>query len=248
MLAVRGVSKRFRGVTALRDVSLTVDGGEIVGLIGPNGAGKTTLFHLISGFARPDAGSVTFRGQDVGALPAHEVRRLGLARTFQVVQPFVGMSVRDNVAVAVLFGRDRRRHGIAAAREESNRLLDVVGLAAAGDAAAASLNLVERKRLELARALGTNPALLCLDEVLAGLNPGETDRMAATVRGLNDRLGVAILMIEHNVGLVAALCQRVVVLDQGSVIADGATAAVLADPAVVRAYLGERRRPPSADA
>jgi branched-chain amino acid transport system ATP-binding protein len=240
LLDVRTVRKRFGGVTALEDVSFAVAAGEIAGVIGPNGAGKTTLFDVITGFARPDGGTVTIDGADVLALPAHRIRRLGVARTFQIVQPFTRMSVRDNVAAAVLFGSAGVRPRLAAARGEADALLDLVELAGRGDEAASSLNLSERKRLELARALGAAPRLLCLDEVMAGLNAAEVDRMAAIVRGLNARLGVAVLMIEHNVRLVTVLCGRVIVLDQGRVIADGPTAAAMSDPAVVRAYLGAR--------
>jgi branched-chain amino acid transport system ATP-binding protein len=241
LLEVRGVRKRFGGVVALDGVSLAVAEGERLGLIGPNGAGKTTLFHVVSGFLWPDGGRVLFGGQDVTWTPAYRICRLGLARTFQIVQPFAQMTVLDNVTVGYLYGRQGRAATVALARAEAHRMLQWLHLADVAAHPADSLNLAERKRLEMARALATAPRLLCLDEVMSGLAQEDLEHMAQAVRRLNEEMGVTIIMVEHNVRLTARLCERVIVLDQGRVIADGAPEAVMAEPQVVRAYLGERR-------
>ncbi|MDR5683787.1 MAG: ABC transporter ATP-binding protein [Armatimonadota bacterium] len=241
LLEVRDIRKRFGGVIALDGVSFTVTERERLGLIGPNGAGKTTLFHVVSGFLRPDGGRVVFAGRDVTGIPAHRVCRLGLVRTFQIVQPFAQMTVLDNVTVSYLYGRYGRGATVGQARAQARRILHWLHLDDLADQPADSLNLPERKRLEMARALGTGPRLLCLDEVMAGLVQEDLEHMAQTVRRLNEELGLTIVMVEHNVRLTARLCDRVVVLDQGRLIADGPPEAVMADPQVVRAYLGERR-------
>ncbi|MDR7481575.1 MAG: ABC transporter ATP-binding protein [Armatimonadota bacterium] len=241
MLELVGISKRFGGVTALDDVSLTVGDGEVVGLIGPNGAGKTTLFHVVSGFLRPDRGRLRFQGRDLTGLPPHVICRLGLARTFQIVQPFTQMTVEDNVAVGYLFGRRGARATVRQGRQAARRLLELLELGQAAAQPAGTLNLSERKRLEVARALATGPQLLCLDEVMSGLAPVELDRMADVIVRLRAELHLALLMVEHNVRLVTRVCPRVVVLNFGQVIADGPADAVMADPRVVAAYLGDRR-------
>jgi branched-chain amino acid transport system ATP-binding protein len=243
LLEVEQLSKRFGGVQALRDVSLAVDAGTLVGLIGPNGAGKTTLFNLISGVLRPDRGRVVFRGREITGLPPHAVCHAGIARTFQVVQPFARLTVLENVAAGWLFGRRgaATRIGRPLAEARARELLDHGKLGSKADWPAETLTLSERKRLEMVRALATGPDLLLLDEVLAGLNPQETEEMAAIVRRLARELGLAVVLIEHNVRAVLALSERIVVLSSGTVIADGAPAAVARDPAVVAAYLGERR-------
>jgi branched-chain amino acid transport system ATP-binding protein len=233
-LEVEGLCKRFGGVTAVDGASLAVEAGEIVGLIGPNGAGKTTLFHLVSGFARPDGGVVRLGGAVVTGLRPHELCRRGLARTFQIVRPFQRLSVVDNVRVGALARRPSFREATARARE----IVHLVGLEAKADRPAGGLTLAERKRLELARALATEPRLLLLDEVMAGLTPTETERLVALCRQIHAR-GIAILLIEHVMRAVMALSHRVVVLAQGQVIAAGTPAAVAADPRVVEAYLGE---------
>jgi branched-chain amino acid transport system ATP-binding protein len=247
LLEVDRVAKRFGGVQALRDVSLEVEAGQLVGLIGPNGAGKTTLFNVISGVLRPDGGRVVFRGQDITGLPPHAVCHAGIGRTFQVVQPFARLTVLENVAAGWLFGRRGAgaRIGRAAAEAGARELLDHGKLAAKASRPAGTLTLSERKRLEMVRALATGPDLLLLDEVLAGLNPQETEEMTAIVRRLARDLGLAIVLIEHNVRAVLALSERVVVLSYGTVIARGEPAVVAQDPAVITAYLGERRVPPS---
>jgi branched-chain amino acid transport system ATP-binding protein len=245
LLEVERVAKRFGGVQALGGVTLDVEAGRIVGLIGPNGAGKTTLFHVISGVLRPDRGRVVFGGREVSGLPPHAVCHAGIARTFQIVQPFARLSVLENVTAGWLFGR----HGVAArlgrrqAEARARQLLDYGKLGAKADRPAGTLTLSERKRLEMVRALATGPDLLLLDEVLAGLNPQETEEMTGIVRRLRQELGLAILLIEHNVRAVMALCGTLVVLNHGTVIARGDPAVVARDPAVITAYLGDRRGP-----
>ena len=233
MLDVTGLDKRFGGLHAVKSLSFRVSEGEIVGLIGPNGAGKTTVFGLLSGFLHPDAGQVTFRGRSITGLPPHRVNALGLARTFQIVRPFPHLTVLRNVTVGAL-----SRH--ADPREAARKALAVleeVGLAAKRDQPAASLTLAERKRLELARALATEPTLLLLDEVMAGLNATETGRIVDLVGAINRR-GVAVLLIEHVMRAVMSLSQRIVVINYGELTAEGRPEAVASDPRVVEAYLG----------
>jgi branched-chain amino acid transport system ATP-binding protein len=233
MLEVSGLDKHFGGLHAVKSLSFAVGEGEIVGLIGPNGAGKTTVFGLLSGFVRPDAGRVTFRGRSITGLPPHRINALGLARTFQIVRPFPHLTVLRNVTVGAL-----GRH--ADPREAARRalaILEEVGLAAKRDQPAGSLTLAERKRLELARALATEPTLLLLDEVMAGLNATETERIVDLVGAINRR-GVTVLLIEHVMRAVMSLSQRIVVLDYGELIAEGRPEAVASDPRVIEAYLG----------
>jgi branched-chain amino acid transport system ATP-binding protein len=234
LLTVRGLSKRFGGLQAVRDLSFTVGGGEIVALIGPNGAGKTTVFALLSGFLVPDAGRVHFRGRDLRGLSPHRVNALGLARTFQIMRPFPRLTVLRNVVIGAL-ARHRDPH------EAEARALDVltrVDLAARRDQPAGSLTLADRKRLELARALATEPSLLLLDEVMSGLTAAETERMVELMRAINAG-GVTILLIEHVMRAVMSLSQRIVVLNYGECIATGRPDAVARDPRVIEAYLGE---------
>jgi len=233
MLAVQGVSKRFGGLLAVADASLAVERGAITGLIGPNGAGKTTLFAIIAGFIPPSAGRIVLEGVDVTAEAAHLRARRGIVRTFQIVQPFAGLSVRENIAV----GAHLRHAGRTAALDRAAEVAARVGLAPELDKPAAALTVAGRKRLELARALATEPALLLLDEVLAGLNPSEIDGMLPVLRGLRDS-GVTILMIEHVMQAVMQLCSHVHVLAQGRMIAAGPPRQVCEDPAVIEAYLG----------
>jgi branched-chain amino acid transport system ATP-binding protein len=234
LLALEGVSKRFGGLQAVSHLSLAMAEGEILGLIGPNGAGKTTVFHLVSGFLAPDAGDIRFRGRRVVGLRPHAVCRLGLARTFQLVRPFPELTVLDNVAVGAL-GRHPR---LAAARARARAVVERLGLGARAGTPAGALTLADRKRLELARALATEPALLLLDEVMAGLTPAETAALVDVVRDINAG-GVSVLLIEHNLQAVMALSHRLVVLSFGEKIAEGPPAAVAADARVVEAYLGE---------
>ena len=233
LLTVRGISKRFGGLLAVDNASLAVPQGAITGLIGPNGAGKTTLFALISGFLEPSAGSVAFEGVDVTQEAPHLRARRGIARTFQIVQPFAGLSVRDNIAVGAYLRHSARAEALARAEA----VAEEVGLAPMLDGPASALTVAGRKRLELARALATEPRLLLLDEVLAGLNPSEVRDILPVIRRIRDR-GVTILMIEHVMQAVMNLCDHVHVLAQGRMIAEGTPRAVCADPQVIEAYLG----------
>jgi branched-chain amino acid transport system ATP-binding protein len=236
LLEVTGLSKRFGGLHAVRDLSLRVDAQEIVALIGPNGAGKTTAFGLISGFLTPDAGAIRFRGRPITGLAPHRVCALGLARTFQIMRPFPRLSVVCNVMIGAL----GRHADPRAAEARARAVLEELGLAAKADHPAGSLTLSERKRLELAKALATEPALLLLDEVMSGLNDTETERLVGEVRAINAR-GVAILLIEHVMRAVMSLAERVVVLDYGERIAEGRPEMVANEPRVIEAYLGDER-------
>ena len=233
ILQVEHAAKRFGGLLAIADASLSVREGSITGLIGPNGAGKTTLFAIISGFLPPTAGRVMFDGADVTAEPPHVLARRGIARTFQIVQPFAGLSVRQNIAVGAYLRHPSRR----AALERADAVGQFVGLGPLLDKPAAALTVSGRKRLELGRALATEPRLLLLDEVLAGLNPSEIRDILPTIRSVAQG-GVTVLMIEHVMQAVMSLCERVSVLAGGRIIAEGPPGKVTADPAVIEAYLG----------
>jgi branched-chain amino acid transport system ATP-binding protein len=234
LLSLEGVSKRFRGLVAVDRVSFEVFEGALFAVIGPNGAGKTTLFNMIAGASAPDEGTITFAGEAIGALTPDEVCRRGIGRTFQLVRPFPALSVEDNVIVGALL----RRHDVGVARERAHALLRRLDLFDRRHQIAATLTLPDRKRLEVARALATEPRLLLLDEVMAGLRPAETDRMVATLRALNRESGLTMLLIEHVMHAVMALASRVLVLDHGTAIAQGTPEAVVRDPAVVQSYLG----------
>jgi branched-chain amino acid transport system ATP-binding protein len=233
LLDVRALTKRFGGLTAVRGASLRVARGSITGLIGPNGAGKTTLFGMIAGALPPTSGQVMFDRADVTADPAHVRAAKGIGRTFQIVQPFAGLSVLENIAVGAHLRHRRRADALAAARSVADR----VGLGPMVDQQAGSLTVAGRKRLELARALATEPKLLLLDEVLAGLNPSEIREMIPVVRGIRDG-GVTILMVEHVMQAVISLCGYVYVIAEGANIAEGRPDEIARDPQVVDAYLG----------
>ena len=236
ILAVSSVSKRFGGLLALDTVSFQVQPKEIFSVIGPNGAGKTTLFSCLVGAVHPTSGSVRFRGEELSGLRNDQIVTRGLVRTHQIVKPFRDMTVADNVRVGVLYGRLRRRG--AKARERVDEVLGRTQLVHRADAKAGVLSIGELKRLEIARALGTGPDVLCLDEVMGGLNPAEIQQAMALVRSLRDG-GLTILMIEHHVHAVAGLSDRLLVLNFGKMIAEGVPTKVLRDPAVVAAYLGD---------
>jgi branched-chain amino acid transport system ATP-binding protein len=236
-LALERVSKRFGGVQALRDLSLEVAPGSLVALLGPNGAGKTTVFDIVNGLQRPTTGRVRLDGTDVTGLPPHRRAELGIGRTFQIARLFPELSALDNVLVGVTFGRGRRP-GALERRRRAERLLEVVGLEAQSAAPAAALSLGEQKRLELACALGPGPRLLLLDELASGLSPrGRAEVMTFYAR-LRER-GLTVVAIEHAFGPLTELADRVVVLDQGEVVADGRPADVLASPRFAEAYLGD---------
>ncbi len=234
LLSLDGVTKRFAGLVAVDQVALNVTEGEICGVIGPNGAGKTTLFNMIAGVFKPDGGSITFAGQRIDGLTADVVCRRGIGRTFQLVRPFQGLSVEDNVIVGGLL----RRPTVAAARERAHELLRRLDLYSRRDQRASSLTLPDRKRLEVARALATDPKLLLLDEVMAGLRPTETDRMVGILRELNRETGLTIVLIEHVMRAVMALASHILVLHHGAQIAEGAPEKVVRDAAVIESYLG----------
>jgi len=235
MLEAKAISKAFRGLRAVREASFAVPQGAIVGLIGPNGAGKTTIFNMIAGVFAPDTGSIFFQDKPIHGLRADQVCSAGIGRTFQLVKPFAGLSVLDNVVV----GGFLRTRSTVAAKKISEQILEKLGLGAKRHLPAASLTLPDRKRLEVARALATRPRLLLLDEVMAGLNPTECDQLVAVLREINRAEGLTILLIEHVMRAVMALAGRIVVLHHGEVIAHGTPEQVVRDPAVLECYLGE---------
>jgi branched-chain amino acid transport system ATP-binding protein len=234
LLSIDAVSKRFRGLLAVDNVSFRVAQGSIFAVIGPNGAGKTTLFNIIAGMSAPDRGSIAFAGERIEGLTPDEICHRGIGRTFQLVRPFPALSVEDNVAIGAML----HRHDPALARRRAHEVLKQLDLFGKRHQPASALTLPDRKRLEVARALATDPKLLLLDEVMAGLRPAETDRMVSVLTALNREAGLTILLIEHVMRAVMALAARVLVLHHGAAIAEGAPEAVVREPAVVQSYLG----------
>jgi len=238
-LRVVGVGMRFGGLQALADVTFDVEKGSVVGLIGPNGSGKTTLMNVVSGVYKPTSGSVQFAGRTIADVPTYNVCKLGIARTFQIVKPFVNLSVRENVAVGAMYGREGSHRSTRASFERAQELLEVVGLARVADRQAADLTIPDRKRLEVAKALALDPEVLLLDEVMAGLNATEVDEALQLLRDVNAR-GVTLIVVEHLMKAIMSISTTVVVLAEGKKIAQGQPREVVASPAVVEAYLGSR--------
>ena len=236
ILQVEGVSKRFGGLQALSDITFDLPAGQILGLIGPNGAGKTTLFNCINGVYEPNEGRIVFRGENITGAKTYDVAHMGLARTHQIVRPLNELTVRENVMVGACFGRES--HGLGTAHEIAEEVLTFVGLGGRIDQLAESLNVAQKKRLEMARSLAAQPYLLLLDEVLAGLNPSEIAEMVETVRAIRDR-GITIIMIEHVMHAVMNVSERMIVLDYGRQIAEGTPEEVANNEQVIEAYLGD---------
>ncbi len=240
LLELQGVSKRFGGLTAVEEVSLRLEEGEILGLMGANGAGKTTLFAMIAGNLQPSSGRISLEGERIDGKSAAAVNRLGIARSFQIVRPFAGMSVLENVTAACLFGRRRLRSQAAAGRE-ATAILETLGLAQDSQRPAGTLTLAQRKRLEIARALGTAPRLLLLDEVLAGLTASEVEEALAMITRLRRQQGLTLIVIEHVMRALMRLSDRILVLHHGAKLAEGSPAEIAADSRVAEVYLGQAK-------
>lgn len=234
ILSVDGVAKYFGGLAALSDVSFSVTRGEVVGLMGPNGAGKTTLLNVVAGEYRPDAGRIVFRGRDITGLPAHAICRLGMARTYQIPQPFVTLSVRENLLVSAVFGRGLRR---SSAEVEDESIFELVGLTEKKETLAENLPILSLKKLELARALARKPDLLLLDEVAAGTTEQEIPRVLETIRRIRET-GITIIIIEHVMKVLVNVVDRILVLDKGMKICEGKPGDVMCDARVTEAYFG----------
>lgn len=240
MLEGIGVGKNFGGLMAVSNFDFSVEQGQIVGLIGPNGSGKTTLFNLITGFYPTDIGRIVFKGKEITRCKSYQIARLGIARTFQIARPFLSLSVLDNVAIAVLYGRENMS-SMAKGRTRASEILNFVGLGSKKDASAGQLVAVERKRLELARALAIRPECLLLDETFSGLNETEMQDAIKLVFRIRDDLGVTIFLIEHVMKAVMGTCEKIIVIHYGVKLAEGKPEEVSHNPSVIKAYLGKRR-------
>lgn len=236
-LQVKGLRKSFGGLVAVKDLEFEVEEGEIIGLIGPNGSGKTTTLNLLTGFLRPDAGTIVFQGENVAGLPRHRMSQKGVARTFQLTKAFLGFTALENVMVGRAYGREPA-HSLGAAREEAKEILDQVGLLSKANVPARNLTLMQRKMLELARALATRPKLLLLDELMAGLNPGETEDACQLIRKIRSA-GMTIVVVEHIVQAICGLSDRILVLNMGEKIAAGPPQEIIRNPHVIQVYLGK---------
>lgn len=238
LLAVTGISKYFGGLAALNEISFSTEEGEILGLIGANGAGKTTLFSVLSGYYSPERGSVVLKGDEVTGQKPFKICRKGMVRTFQVVRPLRNFTVLENVLVGEMFGRERRSTR-KECRTRARKMLGLVGLSGKEDIPAGKLGIADHKRLELARALSTQPKVLLLDEVLAGLTPAETKQAMGIIKRAHQEMGLTILMVEHVMKAVMGLCQRVIVLHYGAKIAEGSPEEITRNKRVIKAYLGD---------
>ena len=234
ILSIKGITKRFGGLVALKDVSFDVYPGEVVGLMGPNGAGKTTLLNIIAGEYTPDAGRIKFKGQDITGCPPHHVCHLGITRTYQIPQPFVTLSLRENLLVSAVFGRQLKR---TTAELEDDRIFNLVNLVEKKDTFAGNLPILSLKKLELARALARNPELILLDEMAAGCTEVEIPKILATIREIK-KMGITVLMVEHVMKVMVHAVDRIVVIDKGMKIAEGEPNAVMNDNKVIEAYFG----------
>lgn len=238
LLRIEGLSKSFGGLKAVHHVEFAVEEGEIIGLIGPNGSGKTTTLNLLTGFLKPDAGLIEFKGKDIAGLPRSHVCRQGVARTFQLVKPFLEFTALQNVMVGRVYGKEPARN-LKIAAEESKQLLDKIGLLGKAEILAKDLTLMERKRLELARALAAKPQLLLLDELMAGLNHAEAEDAMQLIRKIKAEYNLTILMVEHIVKAIVGLSDRIVVLNMGEKIAEGLPQEIIHSPMVIDVYLGK---------